>query len=331
MRRIAGVVLIGLGAFFLVLTVLFPTVVVAGSKKTPLDLDITQVSTGPAQLRDAATNQLHDVELRATRVVRTDSHASSSKSTTVNESLCVRINEGDNRPCPKDDPRVLSVTTDRVTADRRTAESVHVAKWGENVNGDTSVRHKGLSYKWPIDAKKKTYDFYLPDLEMAIPAVYEGTDKLKGLKVYKYVSATDHPYPYKVQGLFEGTLEDTRTVWVEPRTGAIIKGIEHQVQKLANGDVALDTTLTFDQDAINYQSDFAKNKIRDLKLAQLYAPIVCAVLAIAALVGGVVLLRSRRAAGGGDDGGVGPEDGPTPDWEPGFGEPRHYADSSSST
>ena len=58
MRRIFGAVLIGLGAFGLVLAVLLPTVVVPGSKKIPLDLNITLHSTGTAKLLDPATNQL---------------------------------------------------------------------------------------------------------------------------------------------------------------------------------------------------------------------------------------------------------------------------------
>src|SRR6266581_1036474 len=102
MRRIFGAVLIGLGAFGLVLAVLLPTVVVPGSKKIPLDLNITLHSTGTAKLFDPATN---------------------------------------------------------------------------------------------------TY---------------------------------------------------TRTVWVEPRTGVIVKGMEHQVQALVSGQVALDTTLTFDAKAIDF-------------------------------------------------------------------------------
>ena len=73
MRKASGVVLIGLGLFALVLTILLPTVVVDRSKKTPLDLNITQISSGKAQLFDATSGQVKQVDLRATRVVRTDS------------------------------------------------------------------------------------------------------------------------------------------------------------------------------------------------------------------------------------------------------------------
>ncbi len=327
MRKASGVVLIGLGLFALVLTILLPTVVVDRSKKTPLDLNITQVSSGPAKVLDVSTNQLKDVRLQATRVVKTNSRLSDSSKTTVFETLCIVIIQGPNTPkCVRSsDPRLLSVTTDQVTADRRSAESVHVPGWNENINGKAAT-HTGLSYKWPIDAKKKTYMFFQPDLGKAFPAVYQGTSKIKGLTVYKYVSATG-VQPYKVQGLVDGTYDDTRTVWVEPQTGAIINGVEHQVQKIGGTELALDTTLSFEQSAIDYQSNFAKDKIDQLKLAQLWGPLVLGIIALASFVGAYFLLR-RRSPGGTDGEGEGRHGQPTPDDDPNFAEPPVWAGSS---
>jgi hypothetical protein len=328
MRRAIGVVLIGIGVFGLVLTVLLPTVVVDRSKKTPLDLNITQISSGKAQLFDATSGDVKQVDLRATRVVRTDSVHSDGKNTTVIESLCIVVVTDPKQPncVPSSDPRLLSYTTDRVTADRKSAESVHVGGWGENVNGDTSIRHAGLSYKWPIDAKKKTYQFFQPDLGKAYPAIYKGTSKIRGLTVYIYECKTGSQ-PYKIQGLLDGTYDDTRTVYVEPRTGAIINGVEHQVQTLANGTVALDTTLSFEKSAIDYQSNYAKDKIDQLRMAELWGPLVCGILGAIAIVGGVLLVRSRRRADGGGGGGNGPrpDDEPRPDGAPEHGTPEDDA------
>jgi hypothetical protein len=318
MRRALAIVLIGVGAFGLVLTVLLPTVVVARSKKTPLDLDIQQISSGPATVLDAATGKTRDVRLRATRVVKTDVNASDGTNTTVFETLCIVIVDNPSTPnCVKaPDPRLLSVTTDRVTTDRKSAEAVHVAKYKEQINKKSTfngepVRHAGMAYKWPIDAKKKTYQFFQPDLNRAFPAVYTGTDTIKGLTVYKYVSATG-TQPFKIQGILSGTYDDTRTVWVEPRTGAIIDGTERQVQKLFDGSVALDTTLSFEQSAIDYQSNYAKDKIDKLKVAQLWAPLATGIIAIGAFVVAFLLLRPRRAGGAGRR-----RDGPRAQKEPG--------------
>ncbi len=340
MRKALGVLLIGIGLFGLVLTVLLPTVVVDKSKKTPLDLNITQISSGSAKILDPATLQTNDVQLRATRVVKTDSGASDGTNTTVFETLCIVIVIGDTPNCvTKDDPqkRLLSESEDRVTADRKSAESVHVAKYGEYVKNfdkiDRSVRHVGLSYKWPIDAKKQTYQFFQPDIGKAFPAVYSGTEKVAGLTVYKYVCETGDQ-PYTVGGLFPGTYNDTRTVWVEPRTGAIINGVEHQVQYITDvnnpsspGQLALDTTLKFEQSAIDYQSNYAKDKIDQLKLAQVWGPLITGIIGVGALVGAFFVLRTRRRAGG-DGGGEGQDGHPTPDDDPNYADPPVWAGSS---
>jgi hypothetical protein len=331
MRKALAAVLVALGLFGIVLTVLLPTVVVAKSKKTPLDLNITQISSGPAKVLDTTTNTLQNVRLRATRVVKTDTKASDDTNTTVFETLCIFVIQSSNPPkCPpKGDPSILSVSSDRVTGDRKSAESVHIPKYGEFVKDfgppDTSVRHVGLSYKWPIDAKKQTYQFFQPDVRQAFPAVYSGTDKVKGLTVYKYVCETGDQ-PYKVQGLYPGTYNDTRTVWVEPRTGVIVNGVEHQTQTLADGTLALDTTLSFDPSAIDFQSNYAKDKIDKLRQAQLWGPLITGILGAAALVGAYFLLR-RRSSAGGDQGGEGRHDHPTPDDDATYADPPVWAGS----
>jgi hypothetical protein len=309
-RKVLGSVLIALGVCGLVLAILLPTYVVSAASKTPLDLNITQISSGPAKLLDASTNEIHSVNLRATRIVRTDSHASDGKNTTVDESLCIVIVIGDTPNCVTSaDPqnRLLSFTTDRVTADRKTGESVHVAKYKEAVNGDTSVRHTGLTYKFPIPTKKQTYQFYNPDVLIAAPATYEGTSKIKGLTVYKFVSVTP-TQKYMIQGIAPGKYDDTRTVYVEPQTGAIINGVERQVQTLDDGTVALDVTFTFDQSAIDYQANYSKDKIDQLNQAKVLGPIVAGVVGLLLILGGVFVLRGGRGAGRRhDDGGGDPE------------------------
>lgn len=290
--------------FGIVLAILLPAVVVHASSKTPLNLNITQVSTGDAKLLNASTGKVDDVQLRATRHVRTDSHASNSTNTTVFETLCIVVVRGPTPNClPSSDPRLLTITTDRVTANRRSAVAVHVPKFNENVNGK-AVRHTGLSYKFPINTKKKTYQFYLPDVQKAFPAVYQSTTKISGLTAYKFVSRSG-PQSYKILGTLPGTLDDTRIVYVEPQTGAILDGSEKQVQTLSSGQIALATTLAFDSAAIKYQTHFAQSKIDQLNQAKVKAPLLAGVVGLLALVGGVFLLaRSRKRADGDANGGV---------------------------
>src|SRR4051794_6363288 len=326
MRKASGAVLVGVGLFALVLAILLPTVVLHGSKKTPLDLNITQraIATN-AKVLDATTNQLATVNLRATRVVKTDSNASDSKNTTVFETLCVVIIKGNTPDCLRsNDPRLLSITTDRVTSNRKSGESVHVAKWNENVNGQPA-RHSGMTYKWPIDTKKQDYDFYMPDLLKAFKAKYEGTDRIAGLTTYKFV-AYSGVQPYKVLGLFDGTYEDTTIAWVEPKTGAVLYGEEHQIQKINSpidpaGTLALDATFKFDKKSVDYQANYSKDAIKKLDAASKWGPIVLGVVALAAFIGAFFLLRSRKAQGGPDSGEQDRHTGPNPDDDPAEAEP----------
>ena len=298
MRRVFGVVLIGVGVFGLVLAGVVRFWAYPNSEKTPLDLDIPIIATGPAQVFNADTGQLDAVTLRADRTVRVDSQASDSKNVVVQERLCIVIQVDNPPPCvPASDTRLLTFTTDRTAADRKTASSVNDPKYGENVDGDTSIKHVGLTYKWPFHSKKKTYQFFNPDVGEAAPATYEGTEKINGLELYKYVAVT----PKNEQDVFKGVpgyYVDTRTVWIDPVTGTIIKGNEHQVRSFRGGDLdgktAVDLNLTFDKATVAYQTHKAKDGRKQIALASFWLPLVSLVVGALALVGAMLLLGRRR-------------------------------------
>jgi hypothetical protein len=315
MRRVFGALLVGIAVLSIVLAILLPTFVVPNAKKTPLDLDITLRSNGTAMILNAATGKMDQHSLRATRIVRSDSAYSDSTNTTVNESLCIVIDDAPDTPdcVPSSDARLLSLTTDRVTTNRKSAEAVNdVAKYRTDVNGNPKILHEGMAYKWPIDAKKQTYKFFQPDIGKAFDAEYVGTEKLdtyKGVTLYKYVCKTGVQTTYSdgsdflVNGTFKGTYDDTRTVWVEPKTGAIIKGEEIQTQTIlptsTDGEptVALQATLTFDNASQKFQANFAKKKIDELKRAQVYAPIGLGIIGLLAAVGAALLLLTKGRPG----------------------------------
>lgn len=348
MRKASGVILIGLGVFAVVLAILLPTWVVSASKKTPLDLNITQraIASG-AQVYDSNAGAMKTVTLRATRVVKTDSHASNDKYTTVNETLCVVVLQGTTPDCgsSRTDPRVQSIGYDRVTADRVSAESVHVARYNEYIENfkkiDRNVRHSGLTYKWPIDAKKTNYKLFNTDLGESFPATYVGTDRIEGLTVYKYISKTGRQTKlydnsrYLVLGTLPGAYDDTVTAWVEPRTGAVVYGEEHQIQYVDNptdpaGTKVLDANFKFDKPSVDYQANYSKDAITKLDWAQKWGPLLLGILAIVFLVGAYFLLRPR-AAGGSDGDGDGRHGHPTPDDDPNYAEPPVWAGSNPQT
>jgi len=292
-RKALAYVLIGIGVFGLVLAAGLRFYAPSRAEKTPLNLNIMLVSTGPAKLLNTATGQVEQTNLKATRRVRTDSAASNSTVTVVQETLCI-VKLIDNPPeCASQfDPqqRMVDVSSDRVAADRRSGESVNDPKYGENVNGDTSVKHIGLSYKWPFHSKKQSYKFFDPISKQAPDARFIGTEKLAGLNLYKYqADITNIDLPVSVAPLIPGKYSDTRTVWIDPVTGVIVKGEEHQVRTLTDGTPVADLTLTFNQDAINYQAKQAKDGQSKITLLTVWLPLLSLVLGIVFLIAGILI------------------------------------------
>ncbi len=160
----------------------------------------------------------------------------------------------------------------------------------------TLARHVGLSYKWPFHAKKQTYKFYDPASRQAPDAKFIGTEKLNGLTLYKYQAVIDNIDLPVAAGVL-GKYSDTRIVSIDPVTGVIVKGIEHQVRTLASGLPVFDTTLTFNQAAIDYQAKQAKDGRSKITLLTVTLPLILLVVGVIAL--GAALLVVRRGNGAG--------------------------------
>lgn len=310
MRKLLTALLVLVGVFGIVLAGLLRFYAPSRAEKTPLNLDIIQVATGPAKVLNSATGQVEDTTLNATRRVRTDSAASNSDVTVVQETLCI-VKAVDNPPECVDaqDPqkRLVAFTTDKVAADRKTGESVNDPKYGENINGDTSLKHTGLTYKWPFHAKKQTYKFFDPASSQVADAKFVGTEKYDGMELYKYEAVID-TIDLPVAPGIPGKYSDTRDVSVDPVTGAIVKGVEHQVRTLADGSTALDTTLTFNDAAVKSQAKQAKDGRSQITLLTVILPLILLVVGVLALVGALLLLRNDNRQGAH----AAPVDAPTP-------------------
>jgi hypothetical protein len=297
-RKILVPILVALGIFSLVAAGLLRFYAPSRVEKAPLDLLVPQqTATGPAKVYNVAAGKLEDVELRATRQVVTDSVASDAKVAVMQVTLCIVKVVDDPPDCGTDpkDPRIVRIIVDRAPADRKTGLAVNDPKYSENIDG-APVKHEGLTYKFPFHAKKTTYKFFDVNSKLAADARFIGTDKVKGLETYKY-EAVIKDVPLELGGGIPGVYSDTRVVWVEPRTGAIVKGTQHQVRTTTTGTTVLEADLAFTDATIDHQSKLAKDGLSKLRLLTVIAPLALLVVALLAFAGAFLLSRRRNTNG----------------------------------
>lgn len=300
MRRVVGAVVLALGTFMVVAAVLLPTYVASNLVTTPLDQYTVSVATSAnATVLDVDTLTVQrNVPVEATRTVRADVEASTDDVVVFDAFLVVEDTRNDKQ---------ITFNSDRVGLDRRSAESV---EGNDAAVDDEPTKHTGLIYKWPFDAQKKSYQYFDTTTRKAYTARFSGTEDINGLETYKYqmeIPATkigEMDVPGSMIGRTEPDVKadryytNTRTVWVEPTTGIVLKGQEKQNQTLRDASGAdratlFAATLTFDQQTIDEAVSLAKDSISQINLVGTVAPLVIGVLGVILLIVGLFLVLRR--------------------------------------
>lgn len=302
MRRFLGPVLLGLGVFLLVLAGMLRFYVADRVVITPIDQYAQTVAPGPGSYLDPAALQERSGDLVATRTVRADV-AASTKDIAVWD-VFVRLSTGDGT--------FVRATLDRVASDRRTGEAVNCCR--EAVDS-TPARHSGVSYKFPFDTQKKDYPFWDPNSKQAPAAKFVSEEKIQGLTTYKFlqqIPATQiqtQEVPGSLVGETAASVQapvyytTTRTVWVEPKTGVIVKGNEQANTTLrdsAGQDKAtvIKYDLTFDDATQKAQAKLARDNISKINLVSLWLPLLGLVLGLIFIAAGLIIMRAAdRSAG----------------------------------
>ena len=183
--------------------------------------------------------------------------------------------------------------------------------------------HQGLVLKFPFNTQKKEYQFWESNTRKAWPITFEKEEKIDGLNTYKFTQevpvtkiftfaafpGAKAGEPSKPSVPVDRDYKSTRTIWVEPVTGAIIKAADHQVSTLQyNGQAvmtATDATFTYNDDTVKKNvsggkgpdgrddGDY-KSKAAQLTLLKTTVPVITLILGIA-LVALAAFLQTRRA------------------------------------
>jgi hypothetical protein len=283
MRKIVSWVLIGLGAFLLVLAVLATTWAPGVLKKTPTNIDQTTRLEGGGEKFNPATSEVEPITVRVTSLTQTDSDKSTDETVVWVSSTCIVLDEPDTPDCVDgEDPRHVSASIEVFQTDRVTA----LAK------GDM----EGLVNKFPFDTERKTYPYWDAMLGQALDAEFVGTETIEGLETYHFTVEANEVETEVVEGI-DGVYTTRKEIYVEPRTGSIINQEQYERRTLPEGDVLIDLEVAFTDDQVSSNVEDAKGNIAGLKLLLGTVPLVGFVGGPVLVVIGLLLLRRRTAEG----------------------------------
>jgi hypothetical protein len=295
LRKITGWVLLAVGAFLLVAAAMGKFWAPGNAERTPLEVNTTTQLSGFAQKLNPATGQVEDLQVKATSVTKSDTKRSDDDVVAFVSTTCLVIDKGNVPQCvDADDPqkRLITVTTDTFATDRHDAVAVNDEKY---MAADAEP-HEGLINKFPFNAQKKTYPFWDGVLDSTVPATYAGTEKLQGLTTYRYdvdVPSTPAQVLEGVQGLYT----QNKSIWVEPRTGSIVKQTQDETRTLPNGDPLLALDIEYTPNSVTAAVDQASSKASSLRLLTGVIPIVGLVLGLLLIgIGLLLVLGGRRDA-----------------------------------
>lgn len=323
MGRKLGTVALFLGAFVLALAVLsrfymYDRLAVVPQNNVSTSTAETAEGDDAEYLNAAEGLIITNGPLKNTKLVTGDVEASKKASDELDRDVAV-WNIYDCTAAPSFDcgsgETALSASEDTVAFDRHTGETV---AWSGNeiqTNGETikPAKFKGLYFKFPFDAQKKTYRFWDGTLNKATPATYVGEGSVKGMKVYKYRQTIEPVVtgPIDVPGSLVGSSEPTVTAdqvyssvtdySVDPVTGVVLLGQTAQDNYLeVDGERKLTTTkatLRYTDKNVADTVDEYKSKAMLLTAVKTYVPVGGVVLGLLLIAAGLFSRRGGKAAG----------------------------------
>ncbi|MEV0121437.1 DUF3068 domain-containing protein [Streptomyces sp. NPDC050703] len=321
MRRTTSpfsLILLGLGAFLLVLAPMLAWYVEPRAKRTPVDIDTTTVFKGKGSYFDTAKIEtVRDKNLTITRQVRGDVADSEKHGRAIWDVVTSVDPDGS---LPAADPHdALQWTQERWVTDRRTNRPVHCCGEEPSFEGEAYL-------KFPFDVEKRSYLWWDNTLGATVPLTYRGTKKIQGYEGHRFtgtVKATKTG-TRQVPGRLVGQPKKSQVIADEyyanhgielvadQRTGRIIYAAIGPRKTLRAPGSDKDATVLLDSERIAFdtatqkaQVKLAKDDSDRLKLVGETLPVVAGALgAVLAVAGVVLVVRGRR-----DDGANGPEDG----------------------
>jgi len=305
MRRVAGLVLSALGTFLIVLALLIRFVVASEAVKFPLNENTvtTLIAHNASYFSPAKVAEVHGATLETTLTTQGDNAAGSSGTAVWNQFSYVYDKTND---------LTVSYSTQRLAFDRKSGVLENCC--GAAIGTNTTVHMSGQGYLWPFNTQKKTYQIFDTTLLKPVPTVYSGTATVDGEATYKFVETVTaqqvgtQTLPGALVGESAASVtlpeydSSTTTEYVDPITGAPVKGVSHQDLYLQNSAGApvltlLDANFTTTPATVAATVNTAKTDDNRIDLVHSVLPLILGIVGVILLAIGVLLvLAGRREA-----------------------------------
>ena len=305
-RRTAGLVLTGFGSFAIAaavtLALVAPTLI-----RIPLVETVrgTASGTGLTVFSPADLTQRSDVDVVSRRVTTGDGEAPGAGPRLAVWTSGTVLTDTDGG----------LIATDEITycLDRVTAAATQPCPPGRR-NGSGDAAFAGQVERFPLGTQRRDYALYDATTDRAWPVLFDDTDLVDGLDVNRFVQQVpatvvgQQEVPGELAGGPAGTpvradvvYSGTRTVWVEPRTGIIVKDVQEPLRYLRapDGDpvaVLLFGSIGSDEPSIADSVARAAEASTRILLLRRVGPLGLGLLGLAALAAGLVGLRTARRA-----------------------------------
>ncbi|MGE5292847.1 MAG: DUF3068 domain-containing protein [Micromonosporaceae bacterium] len=308
MRRVIGLILAGLGAFFLVLAALTRFYVPGQVVKFPLNEYQVSTLQDPNGIYFSADKLKElSVPVTATDTIQGDVAAGTSDTAVWNEFTAVHDDANNVN---------FSYYQRRAPFDRRTGLLKNCC--GAYVNQGTekkSVHLSGQGYVWPLGAEKKTYQIFDTTLNKEMPITYSGSATIDGIPTYRYVErvAPEQSGTQTLPGSIVGIKDQPNvtlpeyyqainTYWVDPVTGGPVKVEQNQELTLRDSTgvtrlVLFKADLKFSPKSVQSFADTDRKGKNKITLISSVLPLVLLLVGLILLVLGIVLAVLGRGPG----------------------------------
>ncbi|MBB2941130.1 hypothetical protein FB565_000834 [Actinoplanes lutulentus] len=323
-RRITGATLFGLGVLCLLLAGALAWIIVPSQRKVPLDLIPPDVVVQADSATFVQAKVLPDgspqiavqtAGLRSATGIKPDFQAAADLGGDLADNTLIwNVYHATDRT---DTAEPINRSESRIALDRVSGAAVdwdgqcHSESAGEPCAAG-NVDFAGQLYLFPFGTEKTTYQYWDSTLHSALPMEYQAEENFNGLPTYRFQQQipqqTIEMDATSLSGLLgflapdatTGTVsyQATRTLWVEPETGAIVGYREQQHRELAPDVgapiVIFDADLQYDEATLSAVHDEAADGRTLLILLGFWAPLGLLVLGLVLAIAGFVLVRGSK-------------------------------------